>query len=45
MSNDFDLIAELREQGKGTSSSRRLRRSGFVPGIIYGAGGNYKPNY
>jgi large subunit ribosomal protein L25 len=38
MSNDFDLIAELREQGKGTSSSRRLRRSGFVPGIIYGAG-------
>ena len=38
MSNDFDLIAELREQEKGTSSSRRLRRSGFVPGIIYGAG-------
>ena len=38
MSNDFDLVAELREQGKGTSSSRRLRRSGFVPGIIYGAG-------
>jgi large subunit ribosomal protein L25 len=38
MSNDFDLIAELREQGKGTSSSRRLRRSGFVPCVIYGAG-------
>lgn len=38
MSNDFDLIAQPRETGKGTSSSRRLRRSGFVPGVIYGAG-------
>jgi large subunit ribosomal protein L25 len=37
MSDDFDLIAELREdQGKG--ASRRLRRSGMVPAIIYGAG-------
>ena len=38
MSNEFNLIAELREQGEGTSSSRRLRRSGLVPGVIYGAG-------
>ncbi len=37
MSDDFDLIAELREdQGKG--ASRRLRRQGKVPAIIYGAG-------
>jgi len=37
MSDDFDLIAELREdQGKG--ASRRLRRLGKVPAIIYGAG-------
>ncbi len=37
MSQDFDLIAEIREdQGKG--ASRRLRREGKVPAIIYGAG-------
>ncbi len=37
MSDDFDLIAESREdQGKG--ASRRLRRQGKVPAIIYGAG-------
>ena len=37
MTKDFDLIAELRD-GAGTSNSRRLRRSGMVPAIIYGAG-------
>ena len=37
MSEEFDLIAEFREDlGKG--SSRRLRREGKVPAIIYGAG-------
>ena len=37
MSEDFDLVAEIREdQGKG--ASRRLRREGKVPAIIYGAG-------
>ena len=37
MSEEFDLVAELREdQGKG--ASRRLRREGKVPAIIYGAG-------
>ncbi len=37
MSQEFDLIAEIREdQGKG--ASRRLRRNGKVPAIIYGAG-------
>ncbi len=37
MSDEFDLIAEIREdQGKG--ASRRLRREGKVPAIIYGAG-------
>ncbi|MEM1173305.1 MAG: 50S ribosomal protein L25/general stress protein Ctc [Pseudomonadota bacterium] len=37
MSEEFDLIAEFREDmGKG--ASRRLRRDGKVPAIIYGAG-------
>ncbi|MBT8094867.1 MAG: 50S ribosomal protein L25/general stress protein Ctc [Gammaproteobacteria bacterium] len=37
MRDDFDLIADIREdQGKG--ASRRLRHSGMVPAIIYGAG-------
>ena len=37
MREEFDLIAEMREdQGKG--ASRRLRREGKVPAIIYGAG-------
>ncbi|MDX1515524.1 MAG: 50S ribosomal protein L25/general stress protein Ctc [Woeseiaceae bacterium] len=37
MAEDFDLVAEFREdQGKG--ASRRLRREGKVPAIIYGAG-------
>jgi len=37
MSEEFDLVAELREdQGKG--ASRRLRRENKVPAIIYGAG-------
>ena len=37
MTKDFDLIAELRDV-QGTSNSRRLRRSGMVPAVIYGAG-------
>ncbi len=37
MSDEFDLVADIREdQGKG--ASRRLRREGRVPAIIYGAG-------
>ena len=37
MAKDFDLIADYREdQGKG--ASRRLRRAGKVPAVIYGAG-------
>ena len=37
MAEDFDLVADIREdQGKG--ASRRLRREGKVPAIIYGAG-------
>jgi len=37
MAEKFDLIAETRtDQGKG--ASRRLRRQGKVPAIIYGAG-------
>ncbi len=37
MSEDFDLVAEIR-QGQGKGASRRLRRDGKVPAIIYGAG-------
>jgi large subunit ribosomal protein L25 len=37
MAEKFDLIADYREDtGKG--ASRRLRRKGLVPAIIYGAG-------
>ncbi|HEX5787031.1 MAG TPA: 50S ribosomal protein L25/general stress protein Ctc [Woeseiaceae bacterium] len=37
MAEEFDLIAEFREdQGKG--ASRRLRREGKVPAILYGGG-------
>jgi large subunit ribosomal protein L25 len=42
MSDDFDLIADIREdQGKG--ASRRLRHQGKVPAIIYGAGRPPRP--
>jgi large subunit ribosomal protein L25 len=37
MAEEFDLVAEFREdQGKG--ASRRLRREGKVPAILYGGG-------
>lgn len=37
MAEDFDLIAEFRDdQGKG--ASRRLRRDGKVPAVLYGGG-------
>ncbi|MEM7430989.1 MAG: 50S ribosomal protein L25/general stress protein Ctc [Pseudomonadota bacterium] len=37
MAQKFDLIAEFREDS-GKGASRRLRREGKVPAIIYGAG-------
>ncbi|MGI9308636.1 MAG: 50S ribosomal protein L25/general stress protein Ctc [Gammaproteobacteria bacterium] len=37
MAEQFDLVAEIREDA-GKGSSRRLRRAGKVPAIIYGAG-------
>jgi len=37
MAKGFDLVAELREDA-GKGSSRRLRREGKVPAIIYGGG-------
>jgi len=37
MSGKFELNAELRVE-KGTGASRRLRRAGKVPAILYGAG-------
>ena len=37
MAKQLDLIAEFREDS-GKGSSRRLRRAGKVPAIIYGAG-------
>lgn len=37
MSNEFTLNAQPRE-GRGKSGTRRLRRAGLVPAIVYGAG-------
>ena len=37
MAEKFDLVADYRED-KGKGASRRLRREGRVPAIIYGAG-------
>ena len=37
MAKKFDLVAEIRE-GQGKGASRRLRLTGRVPAIIYGAG-------
>jgi len=37
MADDFDLIAEFRDD-KGKGASRRLRREGKVPAILYGGG-------
>jgi large subunit ribosomal protein L25 len=37
MADDFDLIAEIREDA-GKGASRRLRREGKVPAILYGGG-------
>lgn len=37
MAEEFDLIAEIREDS-GKGASRRLRREGKVPAIIYGGG-------
>jgi large subunit ribosomal protein L25 len=39
MSDIFELSAELR-QGAGKGASRRLRREGKVPAILYGGGGD-----
>ncbi len=37
MSDDLDLVAEIRED-RGKGASRRLRRQGKVPAILYGGG-------
>ena len=37
MSKANELIAEARDD-KGTGASRRLRRAGKIPAVIYGAG-------
>ena len=37
MAKEFELVAELREDA-GKGASRRLRRAGKVPAILYGAG-------
>jgi large subunit ribosomal protein L25 len=42
MAKGFDLIAEIREDA-GKGSSRRLRREGKVPAIIYGGGKPPRP--
>ena len=42
MAEKFDLVADIRED-KGKGASRRLRRHGMVPAIIYGAGRPPRP--
>src|SRR5688500_6108644 len=42
MATKYEVTAEPRE-AKGTGASRRLRRTGKVPGIVYGAGKNAVP--
>jgi large subunit ribosomal protein L25 len=42
MATKFEVVAEPRT-AKGSGASRRLRRSGKVPGIIYGAGKDATP--
>ena len=42
MAKGFDLVAEIREDA-GKGSSRRLRREGKVPAIIYGGGKPPRP--
>jgi len=41
MKTSFELVADARDDMQGKSASRRLRRSGKVPAILYG--GNEKP--
>ena len=36
MKTSFDLVADERSAGQGKGASRRLRRSGKVPAILYG---------
>ena len=31
----FDVVAETRDD-YGTNNNKRLRKSGFVPGVVYG---------
>lgn len=42
MSQKFEVTAEPRS-ARGTGASRRLRRSGKVPGVVYGAGKDAVP--
>ena len=42
MSDGFELTAELRED-KGKGASRRLRRNGKVPAVLYGGGRKPRP--
>ena len=35
--NDFEFVAEARSE-KGTGAMRRMRRTGKVPAVLFGAG-------
>ena len=37
----FDVVAETRDD-YGTNNNKRLRKSGFVPGVVYGGGKDLK---
>lgn len=38
MKTDFELVADERSEEQGKGASRRLRRAGKVPAILYGGG-------
>ena len=37
----FDVVAETRDD-YGTNNNKRLRKSGFVPGVVYGGAKDLK---
>ena len=43
MANDRPTLEAQERPEQGSRSSRRLRREGFVPGIVYGGGGETTP--
>jgi large subunit ribosomal protein L25 len=43
MAQDREVLKVTRRESFGSRESRRLRRGGFVPGVLYGAGAEARP--